>query len=458
MPKDKGTFYLDLLKKYLPLVIIGTCSYFTISIDRNDFTILVSLFALSFIAYFSINKFRFSLKQILFWAVILRVLVFIFIPNLSDDIYRFIWDGALTNGGVNAYSLLPGTNWVDAPAFMSRVVFDGLNSKEYYSVYPPIMQVIFAISVYFSGDDIQLNLMFFRIIILLADIGIIFLLGRMLTGLKKSNKWVALYAFNPLVIIELTGNIHFEGVMLFFTLLSFYILMYFNIYGKWFLVAVFFFAVGVMVKLTSLLLLPILLYRLSFRQLVKFTLLVFMFCGLMFLPFYSQELIANFFSGLDLYFRNFEFNASFFYLINALGESIAGWDTVAIVGPLLSMISMILILKFAIFKKKPEWSNFFTYALFGYFIYLSFSTTVHPWYIVNLLVLSVLTHYRFAVVWSLMVFLSYFMYGNGLVESSTLLIIEYLVVFVLFYIELRMPIRAGLICKYVPLFREDENL
>jgi hypothetical protein len=61
--------------------------------------------------------------------------------------------------------------------------------------------------------------------------------------------------------------------------------------------------------------------------------------------------------------------------------------------------------------------------------YYMLSATVHPWYIIFLVLLSVFTPYRFALVWSLTVVLSYYAYSNPVfAENLWLLAIEYIVV------------------------------
>ena len=43
-------------------------------------------------------------------------------------------------------------------------------------------------------------------------------------------------------------------------------------------------------------------------------------------------------------------------------------------------------------------------------IYLMLSTTVHPWYITTLVMLSVITGYRYPVIWSLLIAFTYAAY------------------------------------------------
>jgi alpha-1,6-mannosyltransferase len=71
-------------------------------------------------------------------------------------------------------------------------------------------------------------------------------------------------------------------------------------------------------------------------------------------------------------------------------------------------------------------------------LFLFCSTTVHPWYIMPIVFLSMFTNYRFAMVWSFAVFLSYAFYLNDAKQAWLhLLFFEYLLVFLYLLIELQ---------------------
>lgn len=81
--------------------------------------------------------------------------------------------------------------------------------------------------------------------------------------------------------------------------------------------------------------------------------------------------------------------------------------------------------------------------LLGVSAYFFLSTTVHPWYIATPLILSIFTRYRFAILWSFLVYLSYYAYGNEQFQENLWLVAaEYLLVigyFIWEFLKLQKP-------------------
>ncbi|HET8753355.1 MAG TPA: mannosyltransferase, partial [Salinimicrobium sp.] len=225
---------------------------------RTDFIKLLSLFAaLFFISWklFQIEKFNWKM---LFWAGIIFRLIFLFsIPNLSQDFYRFIWDGKLLLNGVNPYlfspnELISGGNIAFPEQNLLLEGMGGLSAGN-HSNYPPLQQLLFAFGAFFTGKGIMGALITFRLLIISAEIGIFYFGRKLLRTLNLPENNIFWYFLNPLVIIELSGNLHFEAVMLFFLLWSLFLLNK----GKWFWSAVLF-SCAVSIKLVPLLFLPLL--------------------------------------------------------------------------------------------------------------------------------------------------------------------------------------------------------
>ena len=178
----------------------------------DDFPLIVGFFTVAFLSYAYII-FRVSPKWLLFMAFGLRVLAVFAVPGLSDDIYRFLWDGWLITEGVNPYAFLP----VDIPLALGdfqKMLLEKMNSPEYYSVYPSVLQALFASASFIIPDSLYGQMVFIKLIMLGAEVGT-FILGRkLLVGMGKDERLIYLYLLNPLVIVELMGNMHMELLMI----------------------------------------------------------------------------------------------------------------------------------------------------------------------------------------------------------------------------------------------------
>ena len=418
---------------------------FAYFLERSDFLNLLLLYSGLFYAAWKIiqhTKFNFWI-----WAVIgitARVLFLPSLPNLSQDFYRFIWDGRLLVLGINPYifapeqlvnGLLKATELTSLEAISNaKVLIQGMGSlnASHYSNYPPINQLCFALAALFAKTSILGSVVVLRIIIIGADLGILYFGKKLLERLNLPAKNIFWYFLNPFIIIELTGNLHFEGVMLFFVIWSLYLLDK----KRWVLAAILL-GVSVSVKLLPLLFLPLFykylapegLFKKGFWKMKKFYWLTLATIVFTFAPFASKTFISNFSATIGLWFQSFEFNASVYYIIRWIGFQTVGWNIIATVGLILPMVVFICIVLLAVFRKYNTTQKLITGMLLAVSIYFLLATTVHPWYIATPLLLSVFTKYKFPLLWSFMICFSYAAYGaNGFNENLSLVAIEYSVV------------------------------
>ena len=375
-------------------------------------------------------------------GVVFRFVFLFAMPNLSQDFYRFIWDGRMLIAGENPYLSTPAQWAVTGDYYFAQgqQLVDGMGAlnASHFTNYPPINQLFFAMGAMIGWESISGTLIAYRILLIFADLGIVIIGRKLLEDLKLPEHRIFWYFLNPFVIIELIGNVHFEGMMLFFLLSAIYMLYH----GRWFYAALLI-GVSISVKLIPLLFLPLLwkfimkerqTNTLMKSQTYLLKLIGFYGCTalcvlLTFLPFLSAALVDNFSRSVGLWFQKFEFNASVFYVIREIGYTVKGYNVLMKVTPYLSLIIFLFVIALSIFGRTVRLKPLLVTMVFSIFFYLALSTTVHPWYVATPLLLCLFTRYRFPLFWAGTVMLSYSAYMHPEVQENFWLIgIEYGVV------------------------------
>ncbi|QLE00794.1 mannosyltransferase [Galbibacter sp. BG1] len=418
---------------------------FAYDLHRSDFAKLIGLYAALFFFAYKILQFEKGNFEFLVIFGISARLIFLFAtPNLSQDFYRFIWDGKLLLNGVNPYLFAPD-NLINKDLFATenwQGLYNGMGplSAANHSNYPPVNQIFFYLGSLLGGSSLLGNIISMRIFIILADLGILYFGRKILIWLKLPQHQIFWYFLNPFILIELTGNLHFEGVMLFFLVAS----MFFILQQKW-IVGALLFSLSISVKLLTLVLLPLFIRwfyhnntskKIGTLRLLGFYLVVFLGVCASFLPFVSSEMIQHYGETIGLWFQKFEFNASIYYLIREFGFYRQGYNIIATAGTRLAILVFLFVLGMAFFRKNQQPKTLLVSMLMAVSFYLFLSTTVHPWYVATPLLLCVFTNYKFPIIWSLAVFLSYYSYSNEVFnENLWMVAIEYLLIYAVFLKE-----------------------
>jgi alpha-1,6-mannosyltransferase len=470
-------------------------------IDRHNFIHLITAYSLLFVAYFYVVKKKiggfetlqklnnsqtssqsslyFSLNSfhfLLFTALILRGVLIFSMPNLSEDIYRFIWDGRLIHLGINPFNHKP-SYFIENQLFSETLtpqLFQQLNSKDYFTVYPPVCQAVFAMAVWLFPTSIYGSMVVIKGFLFLCDMGTIYLMLKMLKDSKKA----LIYALNPLIIIELCGNAHFEAAMIFFFLLAIFILKkgktetqrsgnfksYPNV--KVSVASAFFLALSVASKMLPLIFLPFFIKRMGLKNAFLYFIGVSFFLVLLFSPLYNAVFINNIKTSLNLYFQKFEFNASVYYVYSTIETARLGFNPIlniskvlmgVVLGSIAILIILDLLLKPKIQNLKSEKTDsfsesFFEKCLFAISIYFLCAAIVHPWYAALPLAISVFTRFRYIMVWTSLLPFTYIHYSYAKpTENFWVIGVEYFIVISFFIFELM---------KIAPLsiFLKNKNL
>ncbi len=430
--------------------------YFT---QQHEFPKIIGFFAPFFALYLLVSansQFPISNSQFKFWlivAIFLRLILVFSEPGLSNDVYRFIWDGRLLVQGYNPFDHLPMYYLEnDVPVKgIDRALFEAFDAKNTYTVYPPVAQAQFASACWLFPQNIYWCTVVMKLWLFAFEVGSIFLIVKLLRRFDLPARNVLLYALNPLIIFEITGNLHFEGAMIFFLLLALWLLcrsspsfghrtvaklggnlklppnlnsqqptLKRQASNNQFLSALAF-ALSICSKLLTLLFLPFFIKRMGWGRSLRYFTITGVVTVLLFLPIVNTTFLANFGDSLNLYFQKLEYNASLYYLLRWAGFQIWGYNQIAIFGPLLGVLAMCGILWMAlrdvILKKGKVEAGDFNFKilpelwLFAIILYLVCTTTLHPWYLALPLALCVFTKWRFPIFWSGLIFLTYVNYS-----------------------------------------------
>ncbi|MEZ4792568.1 MAG: mannosyltransferase [Gelidibacter sp.] len=429
---------------------------FAYGLVRTNFTKLLLLYsALFFLFYKLVQITKWNFKFLVAVAILFRLVFLFAIPNLSQDFYRFIWDGRMILEGFNPYLYTPESfiSIGKFPIAQAQELYNGMGALNgsHFTNYPPIKQLIFAIAALFSGKSIMGSAIVFRVFIIAADFGTLYFGKKLLEKFKVPVHNIFWYLLNPFIIIELTGSLHFEGIMIFFLVFSLYLLYC----GKW-KIAAFIIALSISVKLIPLMFLPLFYqwfvkrYQTSkvltptsrsfevspITRLIGFYTIILIVTILLFAPFYSSEFINNYSQTVALWFGQFEFNASLYYIARAIGYGITGYNEIGVIGKFIPIIVVAALLIMTFFRNNKTMPQLIAAMLLISTIYYFTSTTIHPWYLATLLILSVFTNYKFPLVWSFMVILSYYAYANSDYSENLWIVgLEYVVVYSVFVWE-----------------------
>ena len=403
---------------------------FAFGITREDYTYLLLIYtSLFFLFYKTVNAEHISYATLVKVSFVFRFLLLLAIPNLSQDFYRFIWDGRMSLQGINPYLQTP-ISFIQDRVFLiaqAQELYDGMGnlSAMHYTNYPPLNQLCFAIAALFAGKSILGSAVVLRLIIITADFGIYYYGKKLLEKLKLPVHRIFWYLLNPFIILELTGNLHFEGVMIFFLIWSLYQLSNGNWEKSAFLIAL-----SISIKLIPLMLLPLFYRMLGIKRLIVYSLIVGAVSIALFAPFISPVFIRNYAETVGLWFQNFEFNASIYYVAREIGFQIRGCNEIAIIGKVIPIVVVLFIVGLAFIRRNIPLQHLISGMLLALTFYFFTATTVHPWYIATLVVLSLFTAYKYPLVWSFVIILSYLTYAYSSTDQNLwILLLEYGVVY-----------------------------
>jgi hypothetical protein len=325
----------------------------------------------AFAAWWVLRHPQGSTRLILLTALFFRLTMWFSSPTLSDDIYRYVWDGRVQVAGINPYLYAP-----DAPELtpLRNALHAQVNHAEIPTIYPPLAQLFFwlIVSISESVKAIKLGL-------IACDMTLCLLLVLLLKKRGQDPRRALLYAWHPLPLIEVAGSGHIDVLGTSLLMLCLY---YANTARK--SLASSALAAAFLAKLIPALLLPALWKQFALPQKTslcswlspagRLPLLYFpLFCLIGYLPF--AEIGTDLFAGLGTYLRHWHFNDLAY---SALRTGLQIWDPgAALHARWLCTTLLFAIVIYALkYQADPLRTAFW---LMG--AYTLLSPTLHPWYL-----------------------------------------------------------------------------
>lgn len=137
-------------------------------------------------------------------TVVLRALALAPTPNLSTDMFRYVWDGRIQSAGFNPYLYVPADPRLGH--LRDEVIYPRINQKETaVTIYPPAAELLFL-----AADRIAPGLGGIRLVMTLLDAVIIAGLFLLLRALGQPRERILIYAWHPLPLWEFVTQSHVD--------------------------------------------------------------------------------------------------------------------------------------------------------------------------------------------------------------------------------------------------------
>jgi rSAM/selenodomain-associated transferase 1 len=193
------------------IIAITIAAPFALRLSDSAFIVLMlchSLLAFAAMRHAPKSPSRMAMALIFAAALVMRLALVWQPPLLSDDLYRYLWDGRIEDAGFNPFAHAPADDALRS--LRDSAIYPHIDKKDYaVSIYPPVAQAIFAATAVLSDSvvAIKLAMVAFEAAAVAA---ILCLLDRM----NKSRALVVGYLWHPAALWEIANNAHVDAAMM----------------------------------------------------------------------------------------------------------------------------------------------------------------------------------------------------------------------------------------------------
>jgi hypothetical protein len=146
----------------------------------------------------------------LIFAALFRLSILFSPPYLSDDIYRYIWDGRVQSAGINPYRYIPADK--SLTQLRDDKIYPKINRRDYArTIYPPVAQGAFLLITRVSD-----SVTWMKAVMVGFEAITVWALIQLLVSFGFARQRVLIYAWHPLVVWEFAGNGHLDALAITF--------------------------------------------------------------------------------------------------------------------------------------------------------------------------------------------------------------------------------------------------
>ncbi|MCA1629205.1 MAG: DUF2029 domain-containing protein [Acidobacteria bacterium] len=157
---------------------------------------------------------RSTLVVVIVFAALFRLAVLCAPPYLSDDVYRYVWDGRVQAAGINPYRYVPADEAL--AALRDDAIYPEINRRDYArTIYPPAAQMI-----YWLTTRVSERVAWMRVVMVGCEAAALYALTLLLASCGLPRQRVLLCAWHPLLVWEIAGSGHVDAAALAFICLA----------------------------------------------------------------------------------------------------------------------------------------------------------------------------------------------------------------------------------------------
>ncbi|HEV2802630.1 MAG TPA: glycosyltransferase family 87 protein [Pyrinomonadaceae bacterium] len=157
---------------------------------------------------------RSTLALVFVFAALFRLSVLFAPPFLSDDVYRYVWDGRVQAAGINPYAHVPADSAL--VHLRDANIYPNINRRDYApTIYPPLAQIVF-----FLTTRVSEQVVWMKFVLVLFEAAGLFALSALLASFGVPRELVLLAAWHPLAVWEIAGSGHLDALVVCFVALA----------------------------------------------------------------------------------------------------------------------------------------------------------------------------------------------------------------------------------------------